>query len=32
VQAVDGFRKVMLEIIASEGDRHRFDPNSRGKL
>ena len=31
-QAVDGFRKVMLEIIASEGDRRRFDPNSRRKL
>jgi DNA-binding MarR family transcriptional regulator len=31
-QAVGGFRKVMLEIIASEGDRHRFDPNSRRKL
>ena len=32
VQAVGGFRKVMLEIIASEGDRRRFDPNSRRKL
>ena len=31
-QAVGGFRKVMLEIIASEGDRRRFDPNSRRKL
>src|SRR5262245_26729973 len=26
-QAVEGFRRVMLEVIAGEDDRRRFDPN-----
>jgi DNA-binding MarR family transcriptional regulator len=30
-QAVEGFRKVMLGIIASEEDRRRFDYPSQGK-
>lgn len=30
--AVEGFRKVMLEIIAAEDDRRRFAPNSQRKL
>jgi DNA-binding MarR family transcriptional regulator len=31
-QAVEGFRKVMLEIIAGEDDRRRFDRDSRRQI